>query len=189
MFRTIISAIGLIAAGAVFFMFAQPTYDKVQATQAQIAQYDAALQKAAELQARKQELLSRYNAFNPADRTRLEKLLPDHVDNVRLILDLDSLASKHGMTVQNVVIAGQANTQNTQTVAGAIGTSKQKYDSLTLTFGTQGTYRTFQQFLADLELSLRIVDLVSLKLTSITPTTKGEPPYAYNLTIRTYWLK
>jgi len=192
MMRTIISLIGIIAAGAMFFLFTQPTYDKVKVANASIAQYDAALEKASELQARKQELLSRYNSFNPTDREKLEKLLPDHVDNVRLILDLDSLAGKHSIAVQNVVVSGQTGVVGAQSAVGAIGASKQKYDSLTLTFTTQGTYQTFQEFLADLELSLRIVDLVSLKIGSIAPSAESrsaEPLYTYTLTIRTYWLK
>lgn len=188
MLRTIISLIGLISAGAVFFLFTQPTYDKVQATALEIQQYDAALEKAAELQARKQELLSRFNAFNQQDVQKLEKLLPDHVDNVRLILDLDSLASKHGLAMQNVIVAGQEKVDGAQTTAGSIGISRQKYDSLTLTFTTQGTYQTFQAFLADLEMSLRIADLVSLKLTPLEA--KGaDPLYSYTISIRTYWLK
>ena len=189
MIKTIISVIGIVASGAAFFMFTQPTYDQVKSTNVEIAQYDSALQKAAELQARKQELLSRFNAFNPDDRARLEKLLPDHVDNVRLILDLDNLASKHGLAMQNVVVEGQGGTPAAQTAIAAVGASKQKYDSLTLSFTTQGTYGTFQKFLGDLELSLRLVDLVSMKLQSVEAVRGAEPVYTYNMTIKTYWLK
>ncbi|HEY4522614.1 MAG TPA: type 4a pilus biogenesis protein PilO [Candidatus Paceibacterota bacterium] len=189
MMKTIISLVGLIAAGGAFFMFTQPRYDAVKSANLQIAQYDQALQKAAELQARKQELLSRFNAFNPDDRGRLEKLLPDHVDNVRLILDLDNLASKHALAMQNVVVAGTSGTPAAQTAIGAIGASKQKYDSLTLTFTTEGTYKTFQEFIAELEMSLRIVDLVSLKITYLAVERSTEPTYSYTMTIRTYWLK
>ena len=56
----------------------------------------------------KQSLLSRFNAFKTEDLDRLRKLLPDHVDNVRLILDLDNLAARHGMALQNVVISEPA---------------------------------------------------------------------------------
>ena len=65
MIRTVISLVCLLAAGAVFFMYTQPTYDTVQAENAQIAQYDEALTKASELQQLKQSLLSRYNTFDP----------------------------------------------------------------------------------------------------------------------------
>lgn len=189
MMRTLISLISLVAAGGIFFMYTQPTYDSVQAANAKIAQYDEALSKASELQQLKQTLLTRYNTFDPAQIDRLQKLLPDHVDNVRLILDIDSLAGKHGMALQNVVVSS-AGSSNAQGSTGAIGASKQPYDSLTIKFTTQGTYETFGQFLSDLESSLRIVDLVSLSLARSSATGQGTGPlYTYDITLRTYWLK
>src|SRR3989338_10618623 len=104
MMKTIFSVAGLAIAGAAFILFTQPNYDTAKALEAQIAEYNQALDKAAELQQLKQSLLSRYNAFNPADLDRLHKLLPDHVDNVRLVLDLDNLAARNGMALQNVLI-------------------------------------------------------------------------------------
>ena len=209
--RPIIALIGVVIAGGIFFWYTKPAYDGVQEVRGHIAQYDAALDKAAELQSLKQTLLSRFNAFDPTDLDRLQKLLPDHVYNVRLILDLDSLAERYGLALQNVdVSSSQKQAGKSQTALGAIGTSNQKYDSLTLTFGTTATYPEFVQLITDLESSLRIVDLVSLSITAGTggsgfsssatnpfPTQggkgaggrSGEPLYTYNITLRTYWLK
>ena len=190
MIRTVISLVCLLAAGAIFFMYTQPTYDTVQAENAQIAQYDEALTKASELQQLKQSLLSRYNTFDPLAIDRLQKLLPDHVDNVRLILDIDSLAGKHGMALQNVVVSQNASAQGSQSAASAIGASKQRYDSLTIKFTTQGSYDTFRKFLTDLESSLRVVDLVSLSITrGGAQAGSAGLVYSYDITLRTYWLK
>lgn len=184
MIRTIASILCLIAAGALFFLYTKPTYDGVQASRASMGQYDEALQKAAELQELKQSLLSRYNAFNPTELDRLGKLLPDHIDNVRLILDLDGIASRNGLALQNVTVSTPTSAQGSDTAIGSLGASKQKYDSVTLSFTTQGGYDTFLRFLGDLESSLRIVDLVSLSLTQ-----GSGQSYIYDVTIRTYWLK
>ncbi|RJQ34549.1 hypothetical protein C4556_02365 [Candidatus Parcubacteria bacterium] len=189
MFKLIFSALGLAVAFGVFFMYTQPTYQTVQAKKAEIAQYDEALDRAAELQQLKQSLLSRYNAFNPADLARLQKLLPDHVDNVRLVLDLDNLAGAHGMALQNVLISNPASETGDNSVVGAIGAARQKFDSLTLQFSTVATYPVFVQFLENLESSLRIVDLVSLSLQPEDADDTGEPLYSFDITIRTYWLK
>ena len=172
--------------------YTKPAYDGVQARQIEIAQYNQALDKANELQKLKQSLLSRYNAFNPADLDRLQKLLPDHVDNVRLLLDLDNLASKHGLTLQNVVLSNPDSKNASQSAISAIGVSKQPYDSLTFKFTTHGTYPSYVSFMEDLERSLRIVDLVSLSMdqdTSVVQQKLPEPVYKYEMTIRTYWLK
>ena len=192
--RLIIAIVGVVLAGSIFFLYTKPTYDNSAVMRSDIAQNNAALDKAAELQKLRQTLLSRFNTFDPADLDRLQKLLPDHVDNVRLILDLDKLAERGGLALQNVdVSSAQKQTVKSQTALGAIGASNQKYDSLTLTFSTIATYRDFVEFLTNLESSLRIVDLVSL---SIAPASSGtgaarasEPLYTYNMTLRTYWLK
>lgn len=189
MIKTILSIVGLALAGASLFFYTQPTYDSVQALEVQIGEYNQALEKAAELQALKQSLLSRYNAFNPSDVDRLHKLLPDHVDNVRLVLDLDNLASRHGMAIQNVTLSNPTATDEKGAI-GAIGSSRQKYNSLTLKFATHGTYPNFKAFMEDLERGLRIVDLVSLSLQEADNNQAGqEPRYRYDITIRTYWLK
>jgi Tfp pilus assembly protein PilO len=188
MTKSIISLLCLAGAIALFFFYTKPTYDGLQHIKARITQYDLALDKAAELQRLKQSLLSRYNSFNPSDIDRLHKLLPDHVDNVRLVLDLDTLASKHGLALQNVVISAPENDANSAGSQNTIAPTTQTYDSLTLRFATSGTYQKFVDFLSDIERSLRIVDIVELK---ITPSLEGagEPIYRFDIVLRTYWLK
>lgn len=186
--KTIITMIGLSAAIGIFFLYTKPAYDQTQRKRAEIAKYDAALEKANELQQRKKALLEQYNTFSAQDKDNLQKLLPDHVDNVRLILDLDSIASRRGMALQNVVVSTPGAGQTTQTAVGSISSAKQKYDVLTTKFTTQGTYEAFQQLMTDLETSLRLIDLINLK---ITPGNEQGPAplYSFEVTLRTYWLK
>ncbi len=189
MTRIIIAIAGLAAAGAMFFGYTQPTYDTTRSMQAQNTQYDQALTKANELQQLKQTLLSRYNALDPVSLDRLQKLLPDHVDNVRLILDIDSLATKYGLGLENVEVGAPESSGNTKTIAGTIGAQSRVYDSLTLRFGTHGTYTSFSAFLRDLESGLRIVDVENLEITREQMLPTGTQSYRYSLTLRTYWLK
>ncbi len=188
MIRSLLALAGVGGAIALFLLYTKPAYDGVEALQAENESYDLALEKAAELQRLKQSLLSRYNAFNPTDIERLHKLLPDHVDNVRLILDLDNLASKHGLALQNVVVARPSGTESD---ARVIGPSRNQYDSVTLSFSTATSYEGFLTFLTDLEDSLRVVDLVELSIDGgvAAPSGSGDPVYAFNITLRTYWLK
>lgn len=194
MVRFIISILGFSVAAAVFFLYTKPTYDTVNLRKADISEYDEALDRANELQELKKELLTRYNAFNPEDIAKLHKLLPDHVDNVRLILDFDNLASRHGLAIQNVTIGRSGGTQAGTGRAPApevIGGDSKKYDALTLKFSTQGTYDGFVTFMEDVQASLRIVDLVALTLSPASATSLGGGPpiYEFDVTIRTYWLK
>lgn len=188
--RILLTLVLLAGSIALFVMYTMPTYDSARETQVKITEYDSALSKADELQRLKQQLLSRYNAFNPIDIDRLKKLLPDHVDNVRLVLDLDTLASKHGFALQNVVIDAQGLTAGSGEETQVIGAERRTFDSLTLQFATTGTYPAFVDFMKALEGSLRIVDMVDLKMDpNLATTAQGEPSYRFDVTLRTYWLR
>jgi|SRR3989344_470232 len=196
MLRTILSVVGIIVAGFVFFQYTLPAYDNINALQAKITQYNQALDKSAELQKLKDALLTRYNAFSPDAKIRLQKMMPDHVDNIRLILDIDSLAGRSGMALQNVVISTPTSEGSDQTVIGAISAGKQKYDSLTLKFAVRSTYANFIKFIEQLESSLRIVEMVSLGVTPDSGASNAQSGggsggnyYRYDITIRTFWLR
>ena len=94
MAKLIIAGIGFIFAGSMLFAYTKPSYANTGLIKAQIAQYEEALQKAAELDALKAELMAKRNSFSQADIDRLQLMLPDHADNISLILELDSLASR-----------------------------------------------------------------------------------------------
>jgi Tfp pilus assembly protein PilO len=196
MTKIIISIIALVLAIALFVGYTKPTYEKIENVKKDIIKFDQALAKSRELQELKRGLLSRYNTFSERDLSRLNKLLPDHVDNVRLVLDLDNLASRYGMAVQNVLISKSVE-ENPQevTVLGSLGVQNDKFDSLTLQFATVGSYSNFVRFLEDLESSLRIVDLIGLTIEEANISSEDEkdeleePLYEYNVSIRTYWLK
>lgn len=189
MTRTFFALGFFLLAGAIFLWYTRPTYDTVKVQQAQIARYDEALTKAAELQELKQSLLARYNSFDPNQVARLQKFLPDNVDNIGLILDLNNLASQHGMSLENVDVSGGGPT-NPTSAPTTIGATPLKYDSITLRFTTHSTYANFEQFLRDVESSLRIADLVSLSITgSGAAGSSASRIYQYQIALRTYWLK
>ena len=95
----------LLASVGLFFAYVNPTYNGLADLKQQTAKLDEALNKAKELQSIRDQLLSKYNTFSSGDLERLKKLLPDHIDNVRLIIDIDDIASRYGMSVTKVAIS------------------------------------------------------------------------------------
>lgn len=170
----------VIIAVALFFGYIDPEYTKVKELLQEQAQIDQALNRSKELQDERDKLLARYNTFPQVELDNLQKLLPDHLDNVRLILDLDSIASRYGMRVRGVTIAGDS----TRVQGKELGPDTNAHGSVVLSFSVTGTYDTFRSFLGDLEKSLRLVDVVGLTFAA-TPT----GVYDFNLKVKTYWLK
>ncbi len=170
----------IAVAGGIFFWYINPTYLQLKDTLAQESQYDQALSRSRELQDTRDQLVSRYNTFSQSDLDRLQKLLPDHVDNVRLILDLDAMASRYGMRVRNVTVESD----QSRASQGKIGAGPGAYESVILSFTVSGSYDTFRSYLADLEKSLRLVDVVGL-----TFTANDTGIFDFTFHVKTYWLK
>ena len=165
-----------------FFGFIDPTYNEIQIILQEETRFDQALDKSKELQEVRDRLLSRYNTFSTNDLDRLTKLLPDNVDNVRLVLDIDNIASVYVIRIKNVAISKTDDRQ-----ASVIGPDKKPYEQVLLSFSVTSAYESLIQFIKDIEKSLRIVDVTEI---SLIPSKTGESNlYEYNIGIKTYWLK
>jgi hypothetical protein len=47
-------------------------------------------------------LTQKYSTIDPVNLDKLTKLLPDNVDNIRLILEIEKIASPYGMILKDV---------------------------------------------------------------------------------------
>ena len=169
----------LISAG-LFFTYIDPAYQKIGDLRGGEKQYNEALNKSKELRMIRDQLLSKYNTFSTEDVSDLGKFLPDNVDNVRLIMEIDNLASKYGAIVRSVNVAKSLSKGEKETLGPKIG----DFDSITLDFAIEAPYANFVKFLNDLTNGLRIVDVANLSFES---SELGF--YKYRLSVKTYWLK
>lgn len=179
MLRIIIPIFFLIGAGALFFVFIDPTRVQIGELSKEEALYSQALNNSNELVKVRDKLLATYNSFVASDLVRLEKLIPNTVDNVKLIRDIDGIAFRYGMTVKNVTIE-----RAPETVQKNIGTPGESFGAMLVSFSVGGPYKIFLDFLKDLERSLRLVNVVNVSFTSAE-----KDIYEYRVIIKTYWLK
>ncbi len=179
--KTLTPIILLLASIAIFMFVIDPKYQEIQAKRTKLAQYEEALGKSKDLTNRRIELSAKYKAITDDDRVRLSKMLPNAVDNVRLILDINSIANRHGMTIRNTKI-DQGPTLDEKN--NPLIVDERKYGSIGLGFSVTSSYNDFINFLSDLEHSLRITDIVSLSL-----RTQKVGTYDFTVDLKTYWLK
>jgi hypothetical protein len=198
MSRFIVPIILTAVSISIFFVFANPIYNDISALKAQAASYNEALGNSKALENERDKLTAKYNNIDKNNLMRLQTLLPENVDNVRLILEIGQIASPYGMVLKDV----KYNTTDTTTAAnaaaaaqgGAARSASKDYGVFDLEFSTSGSYDNFINFTKDLEANLRIVDISSISFSSDTasgPNGKANSSeiYNYNFKIRTYWLK
>ena len=176
---SIIPMLLLVAAVGLFFTFTDHKYQEIKNIQAQVATYDTALDNSKNLLKIRDGLLLIYNSISSENLNRLELLLPDTVDNIRLVLDIDTIASRHGIIVKNLKLNPSALPDN-------FDSTVENIKSIDLSFSVDSDYRNFLSFIRDLEDSLRIIDLVEIKF--IDKENFSNTPATQNVTIRTYWM-
>lgn len=171
-----------------FFYFTTPVLEAINVLKADRAKYAQALVNANKLDARQRELQNIKINMDPNDLTALEQLLPNNIDNVRLIIDINTIAKKNGLTVKNPSIAGEAGKDQP---AGAetspltnVKRSGSDKNSVVISFSVSASYEILKRFLDDLSRSLRIVDIESVSFSG-----NDKNLYDYKISLRTYWLK
>jgi Tfp pilus assembly protein PilO len=181
MMRLFVPLILLAAAIGLFVVYTNPTYQTIKDLQIQNNSYDDALNKAQELHAVRDQLLSKRNSFSTDDIDKLQHILPDNVDNIRLIIDINNIASRHNLSLTNVDLGDLSLKKNAGT---AVEGGADPVGSVVVGFAVStANYDDFLSFLQDLEHSLRLVDVNKI---SFTAGTGGGTTYTMN--IQTYWL-
>ena len=176
----------IIISIGVFFGYVDPNYRgtdmtnrSVQSLQAEDNQYQAALNNSTKLAAQRQALTDKSKNFDQGQLDRLKALLPDNVDNIKLVINIKNIAQNHALVLKNVKL-------NTSQVADSkkLGADNSKYGTVGLSFSVSASYDSFQTFLGDLEKSLRLVDITDLSVTS-----SDTGLYDFSVSLKTYWLK
>lgn len=180
MTRIILPTILLAVSLGLFVFFINPTYQGgIKSLSVQNASYDDALTKSQQLRSLRDQLLATRRSFAAVDVDKLAHVLPDNVDNIRLIIDINNIAARHHMTLSDVQLG------ETGSKGGALssGPSGSAIGSVQVGFSVAAKYEDFIAFLQDVEHSLRIVDVDSIRFT----TGQGDLD-TYTFEIRTYWL-
>jgi Tfp pilus assembly protein PilO len=151
----------------------------IQSLQTEDAEYQTALKNANKIKAKRQALVDRMNAISLDDMTKLEKLLPNNIDNIQLIIDMNNIADKHNLTLKGAKLDKELKADSNK-----LGADDNLYSTVGISFSVTSSYENFQNFLKDLEKSLRLVDITDLSINA-SPTGL----YEYSVSLKTYWLK
>lgn len=185
-----------------------PIYTNIQDLTLQAESYNEALSNSKRLQARRDELTQTYNQFSQDSVEALEIMIPDSVDNIGLIQEIQRMALRLGIVIKNVNFDPnqvqledgefEEGAENTATVQqqnqnlprrGAVDENG-LYDTFLLEFTIEGSYQDFVAFLQELEMNLRIVDISNINFTATSLDSQGSVSdvYDYTFTTKTYRL-
>ena len=181
--KNIIPIIVTLISIAAFVLVVQPQYAAIKEMQVQGTELEDVLDNARKLQALRDDLLERRQAITSSDIRRLEKLIPESADNVKLILEFEQIANRYNLSIEAASATKEEDGQAVQT----FDVETKDYGIITLDFTINGGYDEMISFLKDVEKNLRITDIRSLTITP--PGGDLSAQYSYAITVDTYWLK
>lgn len=155
-------------------------YKSTKAMSTELESISSALDKASQLRAIRDKLAIDRNKITELDLIRINKMLPDSVENIGLIIEMNNIARDKGMELLNPSITDAGNSSS------SVGPDSKKYGSITMAFIVNTTYERFIEFIQELERSLRLVDVVQVGFGAADERTGRTN---FSVTIQTYWLK
>jgi Tfp pilus assembly protein PilO len=197
--RNITAVILLVLSVGIYFTVTRGIIADAEAVKSVNDQYSSAIANAEQLVKVRDQVNTDYNNISDADRARLDKMIPDTVDNIRLIIDLNSIAVRHGFSLKDIKAEAAADQSNPSSAGPASAPpvlaapaspdavpsiTAPTLDTVTVSFDVSAPYEQFISFLQDLEASLRIMDV-----THLTVTANDTGTYDFSVELNTYWLR
>ena len=147
---------------------------------------EQALDDADSLRERADELNRKIQSISPDEISRLDDFLPDSVDDLQLVVDINNIAGRSNMRISDVELGGDLVKKNSldNTEGGA-----PEVATVPVSFKVTGSYADFKSFLRDISRSLRILEVKDLEFASTVEGGATASTYTYDVTVETYWLK
>lgn len=202
--KSIISLILIAASIAFFVFFTKPKWADLNANKLEVDKLKAAEDNAKDLKLKIESLLKVKSSITEEDMDKIKRMVPDNIENVKLIINFDSMLqdlikSKGTASIYKKANADSSdefsvenpNISKSSTLAEGISDASQ-LGVADFTFTVSLTYGDFLDFLKRIETSSRIFDIESITFNSPDSKDVKNPDdiiYNFNISLKTYWLK
>ncbi len=170
---------------ATYYMYISPTYTSASVLAIKKSEYNQALKKSKELIEKRDALLVAYNQIPPEDIDRLQRIIPNSINSVDIVTQVNALASPRNLEVRNVSVTGDKPESQNGAIIDPVTNAPYKTTNVTVTL--IGQYEQFTGFVRDLESSTRLSDITAVTVKPNTKVSEGES-FEFTLNFKTYSL-
>ncbi len=188
-----ISQFALLAIGiAIIFTYIEPTFGEIKTLQDELFQYTDAHGKASELNQKLATLVSKVSQFRRSDIDTLEMFLPDQVDTIAVMADIEAITRQHGMQLVSLAAAEvqEGDTDVVLAEAEVFVPDYTTYQDFSLV--VTGPYSDLKRLLGALERNKYGLEIVRLQFGTESQTANTSvssaavPTGGYGMTLRAY---
>jgi Tfp pilus assembly protein PilO len=182
--RTLTPFLSLIIAVLLYIFFTQPHYAGLTAVKEEASEYETAVKTYHEFNQLLEQKLNMIKGRSTLESERLDRLVPTKLDNARLIVDLEHMATSQGLLFGNIKSVGSAGEIK---LAEKAALTNAELSTLDISFNVIGSYEQFKAFLNDLDNSLTIFEITKLQFDAIDDA-QNKSLQQFSVTVRTYAL-
>lgn len=189
--RNITATILIVLAVGIYFTITEGVLNEAKKVSAMNRQYTDAIENATTLIKARDKVRDDWKKISVEDQEKLNKMIPESVDNIRLVIDLNNLASKHGFSLKGIKANVDTKAPTTASAARIPEVNPNSnvlpssiVDTVTVSFSVTAPYLQFISFMQDLESNLRLMDISHL-----TVSANDSGIYDFSVELKTYWLR
>jgi len=147
-----------------YFMYISPWVVEIQESRSTNAEYVSILEKAKEVEAKRNEITTKYSSISQENLALIRKVIPDKFDQVIFANDINALAIKNNLEMKSIK-------DKMSESVDSIDTSQveKKYKTTTIAFSVSGQYKDFLSFMKEIESSLQLIDVIDLIISFSSP--------------------
>ncbi len=169
----------VLLAVAILLLYIRPTITEVRAVQDQIAVYENELTRVTDVNTRLSEHTSAINKLPLTDVQALERYLPNSLDEINIMRDLQAIAAEIGVTVGSIDFGGKQ-TQSQSEGEEPTNQTLTGIESISFSFSGESDYDTLKNFLRALEVNNYQFAVDSLE---VTPSQEGLLSFELNVLV------
>ncbi len=184
MSKNLLNLLLIVTVFAMYYLVISPIYtgvggvwqpgESIQTLRDMNVQYDETLAQADGLYNQAQTLRAQYANISPDQKEKMEFMVPNSIDKIRLLDEVDGIGRETGLAFDSLAYSeGSANTSSGLGSAG-------------ISFAVKTSYPKFKELMDNFEKSLRLFSIQSVSFSA--PSKEGDP-VSYQVKLNTYYLK
>lgn len=184
MMRSLTPILSLVISVLLVAFFVMPQYTEIQSIQQEIDKHTDAIAKYDEFTSTLAKKLEIKTSRSAAQNEQLDKLVPESIDDTKLLVDLEALAQSHNLLFGNTeILKSDMELKHKKDAPDAVVEESDELDTVDISFDVLGTYDQFKQFILDVERSSTLFEVTKISFDS-----SNSPYQQISLTVRVYAL-
>jgi Tfp pilus assembly protein PilO len=168
--KSILSILVISICVGMYFLYIKPLTVEIKVKNAQKAEYTKVLNRVKDIKEKREAIIADYNSISPEEVERLNKIVPEKINSVALLNDLNTIAERYSLVIKDFKLIESDNASHDVVNQENSGTSKTNQ----ITLHVNGSYTDFLNFLEDIEYSLSLMDIVTLNIIPGSLSKNGE---------------